>query len=388
MDKELEKKNKRVNFIAKWLLIGVVLFFVVQLTALGIINIFIPEAQRVTEKQNEEYRENYIGHWYDGTYFINMTVKENFESQEKYNQMKTDIKKDVVDNIAFYGGGICLITMAALFVIVVYRDKKKKLLTGNTPIFIICIGLIYLLEKIFESIDLSIETSYYANYSKGFLETTSYYPQVYFICVLPVLLIALGLVFRQKQRKDLKLDTEDNEKNIKVLSSLILIVGLTFILYRFGVRVYELFSGDVIRIPYYYYIFDLPKNYASTPDAYTKIVILRFFKDLPTFIASAISVVLFSKILKSSIKGKLLSKENDKRYKIIFISLIVASLVLNIVGIFEVKLFNAEFLYQYKEATYTLAIRSLSEPILFVLFLYGFKHYTKIGYILNKSKEK
>ena len=388
MDKELEKKNKRVNFIAKWLLIGVVLFFVVQLTALGIINIFIPEGQRVTEKQNEEYRENYIGHWYDGTYFINMTVKENFESQEKYNQMKTDIKKDVVDNIAFYGGGICLITMAALFVVVVYRDRKKKLLTGNTPILIICIGLIYLLEKIFESIDLYIETSYYANYSKGFLETTSYYPQVYFICVLPVLLIALGLVFRQKQRKDLKLDTEDNEKNIKVLSSLILIVGLTFILYRFGVRVYELFSGDVIRIPYYYYIFDLPKNYASTPDAYTKIVILRFFKDLPTFIASAISVVLFSKILKSSIKGKLLSKENDKRYKIIFISLIVASLVLNIVGIFEVKLFNAEFLYQYKEATYTLAIRSLSEPILFVLFLYGFKHYTKIGYILNKSKEK
>ena len=388
MDKELEKKNKRVNFIAKWLLIGVVLFFVVQLTALGIINIFIPEGQRVTEKQNEEYRENYIGHWYDGTYFINMTVKENFESQEKYNQMKTDIKKDVVDNIAFYGGGICLITMAALFVVVVYRDRKKKLLTGNTPILIICIGLIYLLEKIFESIDLYIETSYYANYSKGFLETTSYYPQVYYICVLPVLLIALGLVFRQKQRKDLKLDTEDNEKNIKVLSSLILIVGLTFILYRFGVRVYELFSGDVIRIPYYYYIFDLPKNYASTPDAYTKIVILRFFKDLPTFIASAISVVLFSKILKSSIKGKLLSKENDKRYKIIFISLIVASLVLNIVGIFEVKLFNAEFLYQYKEATYTLAIRSLSEPILFVLFLYGFKHYTKIGYILNKSKEK
>ena len=388
MDKDLEKKNKRVTFIAKWLLIGVILFFVVQFTALGIINIFIPEGQRVTEKQNEEYRENYIGHWYDGTYFINMTVKENFESQEKYNQMKTDIKKDVVDNIALYGGGLCIITVVALFVIVIYRDRKKKLLTGNTPILIICTGLIYLLEKVFESIDLSIEASYYANYSKGFLETTTYYPQVYYICVLPVLLIALGLVYRQKQRKDLKLDTEDNEKNIKVLSSLILIVGLTFILYRFGVRVYELFSGDGIRIPYYYYIFDLPKYFASTPDAYTKLVVLRFFKDLPTFIASAISVVLFSKILKTSIKGKLLSKENDKRYKIIFISLIVASLVLNIVGIFEVKLFNAEFLYQYKEATYTLAVRSLSEPILFVLFLYAFKHYTKIGYILNKSKEK
>ena len=88
----------------------------------------------------------------------------------------------------------------------------------------------------------------------------------------------------------------------------------------------------------------------------------------------------------SSLKGKLLSKENDKRYIIIIISLLVASVVLNVVGVFEVNLLNSEFLYQYKEATYTLAIRSLTEPALFAFFIYVFRHYTEVGYKLNKAK--
>jgi hypothetical protein len=88
----------------------------------------------------------------------------------------------------------------------------------------------------------------------------------------------------------------------------------------------------------------------------------------------------------SSIEGKIVSKENNKRYKIILIMFIVASLIFNILGIFEVKLFNNEFLYQYENATYTIAVRSLTEPLLYVFFLYLFKHYIEIGYLKNKSK--
>ena len=86
-------------------------------------------------------------------------------------------------------------------------------------------------------------------------------------------------------------------------------------------------------------------------------------------------------------KGEFTSKENDKRYKIIFISLIVASLLFNIIGIFEVNYLNNNFLYQYKDATYTIAIRSLTEPLFFGFFIYVFKHYIDVGYTLNKSKK-
>ncbi len=65
---------------------------------------------------------------------------------------------------------------------------------------------------------------------------------------------------------------------------------------------------------------------------------------------------------------------------IIFISLAISSILLNLIGYFEVKLFNAEFLYQYKDAVYTIAIRSLSEPLLYAFFIYLFKHYTESNY--------
>lgn len=386
MDKDLEKKNKTIHFIEKWLIIGIILFVVVQLTALTVINLFIPEGQRVTEEQNDEYQKNYMGHWYNGTFFINMTVKENFESEEKYEEMLDNLHNDKLKNTCYVLGTTCSVIGLVFISIAAYKDYKKKLLEGKCPIYISLAGFFFLLYQIFEAVDLHCDAHTYGRFGSGFLHTATYYPQVFYLCIVPVLLIILGLVLRQKQRKNLKLDTTNNEKIIKTICFLILAGGFGFILYRFGVRVYELFSGSTIRLPFYHYMLDLPKNFASTPNAYTKLVILRFFKDLPTFIASSISIVLFIKIILSSLKGKLLSKENDKRYIIIIISLLVASVVLNVVGVFEVNLLNSEFLYQYKEATYTLAIRSLTEPALFAFFIYVFRHYTEVGYKLNKAK--
>ena len=84
---------------------------------------------------------------------------------------------------------------------------------------------------------------------------------------------------------------------------------------------------------------------------------------------------MFVKIILSYIKNKIVSKENKNRYMIIFISLAISSIILNVVGLFEVNLLQNEFLYQYKEATYTIAIRSLSEPLMYAFFIYLFKYY-------------
>ena len=198
----------------------------------------------------------------------------------------------------------------------------------------------------------------------------------------------LGLVLRQKQRHDLKLSTKNNEKMIRTVGITMLVVGFTFILYRFGVRVYELFNSNInIRLPFYYYIMDLPRSFASSPSSYTKLIVLRLVKDLPVFIASSISLVLFYKIVISFVKNKNNSKENSKYYKIIFISLFASSVLFNSLGLMEVNLLKGEFLYQYGDAVYTIALRSLTEPLLYGFFILLFKHYVDVAYKLNKSSK-
>ncbi len=388
MKEKLEKKNKFMHFIEKWLVIGIILFVIIQLTAISIVNFIVPKDQRIDEKEYKEYNKDYLGHWYDGTFFIDMRVEENFESMDKYKLMDQEISNNKVSKVCQIVGKVSSIGFLVFILIAAYKDYKKKLLEVNTPNYIILSGIFALIYKIFEEIDLFIDASHWQKYCKGFLSTASYYPQMY-LFLLPVLLILLGLVLRQKQRKDLKKPVDNNDKIIKIIAIIILVIGLSFTLYRFGVRIYELIninSNSNIRLPFYFYIFDLPRSYASSPSSYTKIILLRFIKDLPVFISASISLIMFYKIIVSSIKGKIISKENNKRYKIIFISLAIASIIFNLLGLYEVNIYNNEFLYQYKEATYTIAIRSLTEPLLYGFYIYLFKHYVEIGYTLNKAK--
>lgn len=385
MKNDLEKKNNFIHFLEKWVIIGVILFIIVQLGAGMIIHMTTPKEQ---QKSIEEYDKDYIGHWYNGTFFINMTVKENFESQDKYDEMIEEQNNNSISNVCSVAGGVFLATSAVLLLVAAFRERKKKLVEGNTPLLIILGGVLLLIYKIIEEIDLFIDVSLYSKYSKGFLSTVKYYPQMHYIFIIPVLLILMGLMFRQIQRKNNKLSNVNNEKIIKTICISILVIGLSFILYRFGIRVYELISNGTIRIPFYYYIMDLPKSYASSISSYNYLVVLRFIKDLPVFIASIVSIILFVKIILSSIKGTSSKEETNNRYKIIFISLLVASLVFNILGLLEVKLLNSEFLYQYKEAVYTIAIRSLTEPLFYGFFIYLFKHYIELGYECKKERKK
>ena len=95
MKRDLEKRDKFIHFIEKWVVVGIICFVVIQLTALKVIDSFLPEGQKVVNEQYEEYNKDYLGHWYDGTFFINMTVHENFDSEEQYSLMikEIDLKK-------------------------------------------------------------------------------------------------------------------------------------------------------------------------------------------------------------------------------------------------------------------------------------------------------
>lgn len=377
--KDKDSKAHFIHFLEKWFIIAIVLFIIIQIGCGIIINATVPKEQ---QESFEEFKEDYIGHWYDGTFFINMTVDENYGSQEQYQKMLDDYHSNPRQDIYFYIGSTCSIVAVIFIGISIYNDRKKKILIGKAPIFVSLAGLFLLFYSFFEQADLYIMVHTEASYAKGFLSTAIWYPMVYNIFIIPGLLILMGLVFRQIQRKKLKENTKNNEKIIKVIIGFILIIGFSFILYRLGERVYELImllmgKSINIKLPFYYYLMELPKEFAISSDSYLKLAVLRFFKDLPVFIASALSIIMFVKIILSYIKNKIVSKENKNRYMIIFISLAIASIILNVVGLFEVNLLQNEFLYQYKEATYTIAIRSLSEPLMYAFYIYLFKYYVE-----------
>ena len=309
-----------------------------------------------------------------------MTVEGNYESKEKYQEMLNNYHSNIRKDIYLYAGSACTIAAIVFIGVSIYNDRKKELLVGKAPIFVSLAGLFWLLYSLFEQADIHIMVHTEAAYAKGFLNTAIWYPMIHNIFIIPGLLIIMGLVFRQIQRKKLKLDTSNNERIIKIVIGLIFAIGFSFILWRFGERVYELVmlimgNNINIKIPFYYYLMELPREFAISSGSYLKLVVLRFFKDLPTFIASSLSIIMFVKILISYTKNKIVSKENNKRYMVIFISLAIASVILNVVGLFEVNLLRNEFLHQYKDAVYTIAIRSLSEPLMFALFIYCFKYY-------------
>ena len=81
MEEKINKNEKIIKIIAKWFLIAVVLFFIIQLCGGIVIKV-------VTDSDNkgsfDKFQSDYIGHWYNGTFFINMMVSENFETKETY----------------------------------------------------------------------------------------------------------------------------------------------------------------------------------------------------------------------------------------------------------------------------------------------------------------
>ena len=74
-------------------------------------------------------------------------------------------------------------------------------------------------------------------------------------------------------------------------------------------------SGENIsvRLPFYSKLIELPYEFAKTPDEYINLIIFRFLKDLPVFVASALVIILFSNVLFFISKGEINTAENRKK---------------------------------------------------------------------------
>ncbi len=363
-----------IHFLVKLIIIGIILFIIIQLTAGFIIGSIYPDLV----ENAKDYINDSIGHTYCGTFFITMLISKNFKSITDYNSFTN--QAIIPSPFNYILNGISIINTLIILVLIYNIFKKvknKELFEKNAPNLIIILGFLYLINNIIAELSY-FEIRFYKEYATGLLATTTYYPQIYHIFVIPVIIISAGLIFKHyelnlKNNNPKKIDTI-----IKILNILIITISSIFITYRLGIRTYELIATLLnkhisIRLPFYGYMMDLPYEYALSQSGYLKLITLRYIKDLPSFIASIISIVLFSKILLSTTHNHINTKENTRRINISLISLLIASIILNALGLYEINILHKYFTEPFNRAVYTIAIRSFCEPLLYGLMLYLFK---------------
>ncbi len=367
-----------IHFLIKLIFIGTIFFFIVEIGTSSIIKLLYPDLEL-----NSYLSNDFIGHYYCGTFFIEMLISKNFKSVKAYelflNKSKLTPILHIFSNIITT---ILTITILILIYLIFKKIKNKEVFNKGISNYLIILGILYLINNIIAEFNY-LEIKYLKDYAVGFLKTTTYYPQIYHIFVIPIIIISTGFIFKHYELNINQKSTKMIDKLIKTLIILIGSVSSIFILYRLGIRVYELtgalLNRDIsIKLPFYGYMMELSYDYALSQNGYLKLVILRFIKDLPCFIASIISVTLFIKILLSSVNNHINTKKNMKRINICLISLFIASIIFNILGLLEINILHENFIDPFNGAVYTIALRSFCEPLLYGLVLYFMKIFINI----------
>ena len=124
---------------------------------------------------------------------------------------------------------------------------------------------------------------------------------------------------------------------------------------------------------------DFPRELAESPETYRNVLIFRLVKDMPVFIASAITIIMLIKVMLSAAQNKISTPENMKRFNICMIALAVSSLLYNVLGIHEIHMISGHFSGIYNIVTYTIGIRSLTDPILYAVFLWWIKTFVSMA---------
>ena len=351
---------KTIYFGLKAFLFGAVFFIAVQL----ILSMFIMQ-----EKENYGERVFY-GHYYSGTFFIEMTakyIKDGFSEAIAEHTMIGDILNTA-------GIGLLMAGIVCLFFIV-RNAAKGKLYIKSSYIMLFISSACFLFGTVAGEIlglkDISVMTKY----TTDIFSTASYNFRPFYILALPCIALAGGMVLRYIQ-------TADKQKmriGFKIFGTGLFVCAAAYLIWIGIFHTSNLISlsqnsgkNMAVRIPFYNIYMDLPSGYANSPKAYTSLVIFRFFKELPVIASAVISLIMMGKVL-FSYSGEIVNAKANRRFiRIAIISLVVASLLYNVLGIVEVNMLHETFNGLYGDACYTIAIRGLCEPLTYALYIYVF----------------
>lgn len=367
---KIHKSLHLIYFIVKMLVIGAVFFVAVQLTA----SMFM--ADDVSDLDVGE-SDVLFQHTYCGTFFIEQNPENSFISKEAALEVLNAKNSLLVEDILV--SSTMVVLLVCIFLALRNGDKKVVFSRRTSRLFLIA-GIVYALGNIWVEYKAYAGVGQYQDHYIGVLSTQKYYCQLYQVLAIPVIIFCCGLLLRQHECKLHHQSTKRNAAALRITAISTLIAAFGFILYRFGVRVYELImilSGKTlsVRLPFYSLLLELPYELAKTGRDYTNLIAFRFFKDIPVFAAAAFTVILFARVLFSAAKGEINTADNRKRITASIAALVISSLLFNGLGLIEVNLLNNGFTGIYGDVTYTIGLRSNCEPMLYAMVLWFFSVY-------------
>ncbi|MCR5215981.1 MAG: hypothetical protein K6C69_03520 [Lachnospiraceae bacterium] len=376
------QKIHTVSFTFLALIVGVVLFFMCQF--LFVMFVVDDEDRAAILGSNETVSkvtpDSTLGHDYCGTFYIWITVGNNYGSVENYEAANNAGRavKGIADNIVRTFSPILFL----ICMIIAFRQADKRLFFAhNGWRFLMAAGIAVLIQNIWSVIMRILFINAEQPFVTGIFENRRYYCQVYHLFGIPALIIMTALITRQHTLNLQKKDTSANSKALKGLSVLMGTVAAAFILVRLIIRVYEIINYKThdAMIPFYSDLLTLPRELADSSEMYRELLVFRLLKDMPVFISSAVTVFMLIKIMLSSARNKINTPQNMKRFHIGMLLLFISSLIFNILGIHEVNVLNEHFDGIYGSVVYTIGLRALCDPVLYVVILWFVKTFVSIS---------
>ena len=361
MNEKAQNFFKTIYFVLKVILCGAVFFLAFQL----IMSILI------SRQETENYgAEMFYGHYYSGTFFIEMTaeyVKDGFSEAAAEHTMTGNILN--IAGIVLPAAGI-----VCLFIMIRNASKGKLYIKSSYLMLFISSGCFLsgtAAGEILGSKDIPVMTEY----TTGIFSTASYNFRPFYILALPCTVLAGGMVLRYI----LTAEKQKMRIGFKIFGTGLFVCAAAYLIWKGIFHAGSLISlsrnsGEnmAVRIPFYNIYMDLPSDSANSPEAYTRLVIFRFFKELPVTASAVISLVMVGKVMISYSGETVNAKANRRFIRIAVISLAAASLLYNVLGIAEVNMLHETFNGLYGNAYYTVAVRGLCEPLVYALYIFVF----------------
>ena len=382
MPEKAHKKIHNISFTFTALMIGVVLFFISQtLFLLFIVDDEEKSAIFGNEKSAAEVTpDKDLGHDYCGTFYIWLTVENNYGSAENF--LSAEKATDLAVNKPLTIAELAVYILMFVCITLAFRKANKRRFFGqNGWRLIMTAGVALLIKGIWTVIIRIYLLNAEQPYVAGIFENRRYYCQIYQTFGIPAILIMTALITRQHSLNVQKKDTSGNAKVLKIFSVLIGAAASVFMLTRLTVRIYEIinYKSHDAMLPFYFDLLTLPRELADSPETYRDLLIFRLIKDLPVFIASAVTVILMIMIMLSSARNEINTRKNMKRFNISMLVLFISSLIFNILGLHEVDIFNDHFSGVYGYVVYTIGLRALCDPVLYVIFLWFVRSFVSIS---------
>lgn len=187
----------------------------------------------------------FLFHQYCGTFFVEFDRDNSFASDADYSayldRINAPSEQTAAQKALGYLGMVPSLVLIGCLILALRSGDKKRIFCGRAWRYFLFGGILYAVGNLYTyfKVNFFSKTSSFDGMIGVFTERRHYF-QIYDVLVLPFLMIcgAFVLIMYEKVRE--KKDSANTSKTLKALSAVIAAGTAGFILWRLGVRTYEL----------------------------------------------------------------------------------------------------------------------------------------------------